>query len=129
MINNYVRLFGTQPKGYTSPLERGDHPELDTSDELELDGIKKYQSLIGLLQWVVSLGRFDIATAVMTLSSFRTAPREGHMSRIKRIIGYLSKFKDATIRYRTERPDWSDLPIEQYDWSDSVYGNVTEEIP
>ena len=129
MIDNYVRMFGSQPKQYISPLEKGDHPELDTSDELDMDGIKKYQSIIGSLQWTISLGRFDIGTAVMTLSSFRVAPKEGHMKRACRIVGYLSKMRDATIRYRVERPDYSDLPVENYSWDHSVYGEVTEEIP
>ncbi len=42
--------FGSKPKqNITSPLEKGDHPELDMSDELDLEGIKNYQSLIGAL--------------------------------------------------------------------------------
>ena len=44
--------------------------------ELDEDGIAKHQSLIGSLQWAVSLGRLDITTAVMTMSGFRTNPRE-----------------------------------------------------
>ena len=71
MMDNYIRMFGSAPKTlYRSPLERGDHPELDTLDELDEEDTKKYQSLIGALQWVVTLGRFDIGTAVTTLSSF-----------------------------------------------------------
>jgi len=58
----------------TSPIEKSDHPELDTSDLLDEDDTIKYQSLIGALQWVVSIGRFDVMMAVMTLSSFRAAP-------------------------------------------------------
>ena len=58
----------------TSPIEKNDHPELDTTDLLGDDDILKYQSLIGALQWVVSIGWFDVMTAVMTLSSFRAAP-------------------------------------------------------
>ena len=54
----------------TSPIEKNDHPELDTSDLLNDEDIVKYQSLIGALQWVVSIGQFDVMTAVMTLSSF-----------------------------------------------------------
>ena len=38
-----------------------------------------YQSLIGALQWCVTLGRFDIAVAVMTMPSFRAAPWNGHL--------------------------------------------------
>ena len=81
MVQNYSRLFGGEPRHYMSPLDKGDHPELDDSDLLGPDDIKIYQSLIGSLQWCVSLGRLDVATAVMTLSSFRVAPRIGHLVR------------------------------------------------
>ena len=53
---NYQRMFGAKPKAkFSSPLEPGDHPELDTSPELDANRIKQYQSLIGILQWLVSL--------------------------------------------------------------------------
>ena len=61
----------------TSPIVKGDHPELDDSEFLDIDGIKKYQSMTGALQWVVTIGRFDVQVADMTLSSFRAAPRRG----------------------------------------------------
>ena len=70
------RMFGHAPRQtVTSPIEKNDHPELDTSELLDDEWIQKYQSLIGALQWVVSIGRFDIQTAVISLSSFRAAPR------------------------------------------------------
>ena len=35
MMDNYSRMFGMKPKPtYTSPLDRCDHPELDTMEEL-----------------------------------------------------------------------------------------------
>ena len=40
IISNYQCLFGCKPKCTTwSPLEKGDHPEMDTSDLLDADGI------------------------------------------------------------------------------------------
>ena len=130
MVSTYERLYGELPRqSYSSPLEKGDHPELDTSDLLDDKGIKQYQSLIGALQWVVTIGRLDVMTAVMTMSSFRAAPRVGHLDRVKRIYGYLSKMRHACIRIRTDEPDYSDLPIPEYDWSKSVYGELTEDIP
>ena len=70
LIDEFTAMFSHKPKQYTSPLESGDHRELDTSQELEGNDIVKYQSMIGSLQWAISLGRFDISTAVMSLSSF-----------------------------------------------------------
>ena len=122
MESTYKSLFGASPsQKHQSPLEKGDHPELDDSPLLDADGMAKYQSLVGTLQWCITLGRFDITTAVMTMSSFRVAPRVGHLERLKRICGYLCKFRHACIRIRTEEPDYSDLPRKEYDWSRSVW--------
>lgn len=130
LIDNYKRHFGEPPRrNVSSPIEQGDHPELDDSELLDEAGIFLYQSLIGSLQWVVSIGRFDVHTGVMTLSRFRAAPRKGHLERVKRVYGYLSKMRNAAIRIRMDEPDYSDLPIPEYDWARSVYGEIKELIP
>ena len=89
------RLFGEQPNDKVlSPLLKGDHPELDTSILLEENDIVEiYQSLIGSMQWAVSIGQWDIQTTVMTLSSFRAQPRQGHLDRAKRVYYYLKNLK------------------------------------
>jgi len=92
MIANYESMFGEKPKqNVSSPLEKNDHPELDTSELLQPDDVQKYQSVIGSLQWAISLGRFDIATTVMTLSGYRALPQKGHLDWAKRVCGYLAK--------------------------------------
>ena len=85
-------MFGNKPKLYWSPLDHGDHPEIDTTEELDEKWIKLYQSMIGSLQWAMSLGRFDISTAMMTLSFFRASPRQGNLTQAKRVFGYPVKF-------------------------------------
>jgi hypothetical protein len=128
-FDEYTRIFGEKPRVASSPLEKGDHPEIDTTAYLGFDDIKKYQSVIGSLQWAISLGRFDIATAVMTLSAFRAVPRKGHLERARRVVGYLYKMRHAAIRYRTQAPDFSDLPETNAKWDNSVYGDVKELLP
>ena len=81
------------------------------------------------MQWAVSLGRFDIQTATMTMSRFRVAPRKGHLERFKRIYGYLKKFASAAIRVRMDQPELSSLPDQNFEWCHTVYGNVEELIP
>ena len=71
MVFNFKKMFGDKPRPYTSPLEKGDHPQLDTTEELPMEDIKKFQFLIGSIQWAVSIGKLDVCTAVMTLSKFR----------------------------------------------------------
>jgi len=41
--------------------------KLDTSPEFDIEGIKIYHSMIGVAQWVVSLGLLDVSTDTMTL--------------------------------------------------------------
>jgi len=129
ILENYRRIYGSWPKPATSPLTTGDHPELDTSELLDEDNQKIYQSLIGALQWVIQIGLFDIQTAVMTLSRFRAMPRQGHLDRVKRIHGCLSKMRHATIKIRTDAPDCSNIPVKLYDWECTCCADAKEEIP
>ena len=131
MEEAYKQYFKEMPnQKHRSPLVKGDHPELDTSEFLDQDGIDIYQSLIGAMQWAISIGRWDIQSAVMTLSSFRAQPRQGHLDRIKRTYGFLCRFRHFKLRFRVDEPDISAIPdMQDYDWEHSVYGNPTEDIP
>ena len=97
MLDAYEHLFGEKPMGYSSPLEKGNHPELDMSPELNGEGRAIYILLVRQSQWLISLGQFDIACAIMTMSRFRAAPREGHMKRMKRIYGYVKQYQKGCI--------------------------------
>ena len=130
LADTYRRLFNEDPpKGYKTPLDKNDHPELDTSEILEGNMAAKYLTMVGQLQWLVTLGRFDIHAQVATMSRFRAAPRQGHMDRLKRIYSYAIRTKDYAIRFRTDQPDYSFLPDQYFDWTYSVYGNVQKILP
>ena len=126
----YRRRFNEDPpKGYKTPLDKNDHPELDTSEIPEVDMAAKYLTMVGQLQWLVTLGRFDIHAQVVTMSRIRAAPRQGHMDRLKRIYSYAIRTKDYAIRFRTDQPDYSFLSDQDFDWTYSVNGNVHEILP
>ena len=74
IIESYERMFSTKPKKARPPLETGDNPELDQSDFCNEEEIKQYQPLIGQLQYLISLRRFDIAVHTMSLSRYRAQP-------------------------------------------------------
>ena len=69
-------------KNYKSPMAEEYHPEEDSTPLLDSQGISKYRSLIGTANWVVTLGRFDIAYAVNNMSRYNNAPREGHLKAV-----------------------------------------------
>ena len=129
MMDTYERLFNEKPKKAKPPVIANNHPELNDSELLDEEGTQHFQTLIGQLQWLITIGRFDVFPATMTLSRFRAAPRIGHLKRAKRIYGYLMSFPDGSIRFRTGEPDLSALPIQEYDWSRTVYMDAKERIP
>ena len=88
-----------------SSLDKNDHPELDNSELANGDLITKVICIIGQLQWAVTLGRYHILAHVMSISRFRLAPKVGHIERMKRIYGYLSRTKHYALRLRTEEPN------------------------
>ena len=49
-------------------------PELDLSIECSPDQVTYFQNLIGILRWIVELGRIDIAFEVASLSKFLVSP-------------------------------------------------------
>ena len=131
LVDTFKQLFGIPPTELHAPMDKADKPELDDSSLLGPDGIAKFQSLIGACQWLITLSRFDIGQTVMSLGRFRSAPRVGHLDRLKRLIGYLKKRCGCAIRFRTEIPNheekFGNEPV-RYDWMESVYGRPPEEI-
>jgi hypothetical protein len=68
LVKTYEQMFGEPPKQVvTYPIEKRDNPELDTSEFLDFEQIAMYQSMVGALQWAVTIGSLDSTTAVMTL--------------------------------------------------------------
>jgi hypothetical protein len=64
MMASYEQFFGSKPtQKFTVPLEKGDHPETNTSEFLDsMEMMQQYQSLIGTMQWTISIGHMDITT-------------------------------------------------------------------
>ena len=130
LVHSYHSMFKQDPpKNMRTPLDKNDHPDLDDTELLTGESIKHYLTMVGQLQWLVTLGRFDIHAQITTMSSFRSAPRKGHLERLQRIYGYVLKTKHYSTRYRTNESDYSYLSNTKYDWSYTVYGNVQEIIP
>jgi hypothetical protein len=63
------------------------------------------------------------------MSQFRAAPRQGHLDRLKRMCGYLRTYSSAAISVRVSDPDFKDLPDQDFNWCETVYGKVEELLP
>src|SRR5210317_1128912 len=63
-----LNLLGSEFKKRHTPFDENYYAELDESPLVASDRITIYRSLIGSANWVLTLGRFDIAYALSTLS-------------------------------------------------------------
>ena len=63
-----------------TPLMTSYRAELDVSPELTPRDSAYYQSLIGILRWIVELGRIDICLEVSMMLSHLAVPRKGHLN-------------------------------------------------
>ena len=116
-------------KNYGSPLLEGYHPELDASSCLGDDMAKKYRMLVGCLNWVVTLGRFDVHYAASTMARYSAMPREGHLKQMLRVFGYLKHHQKGKVIVDTAKPTFTnERKIETLDWM-QFYPQSTEEIP
>ena len=102
-----TKVAGVLPSGY--------RPELESSNLLGPDDAHFYMQAIGILRWIVELGRIDICGEVSMLSSYSAAPREGHLEAVLHIFSYLSTHERSRIvmddayypHAELEKPDWS----------------------
>ncbi len=130
-ISRVDAMFGEVRK-YSNPTETGDEPELDDSELLGEDDHRKFQMLIGMLVWIVTIGRFDVAYATSSLSRFTAAPRKGHLDRVLRVFGYLKKRSNRRIMVDSDNPVFTgEVEMLDHDYSEEFmeqYPDAHEEI-
>ena len=122
------QLMGWKLKGYNNPMDPHYHPEIDDSDFLIGEDISKYRMMVGSLNWLITLGRYDIHYTVTTLARHMMMPRQGHMHAMRRVFGYLLQNLYFSINYDVQEPNFEAHSVTKYDWF-PLYGNVKEEQP
>ena len=117
-------------KSFKTPMSDQYHPEIDESPLLGEDGITKYRSIIGSLNWVITLGRFDVQYVTSTLSRYSHMPREGHLEAALRILGYLKSHHKGQLIFDTSyfNNNNNKIDIKEHNWEE-FYPDAEEEIP
>ena len=84
----------------TPILERLHAPEgQPTEEELAFMNRVPYNKILGMLIWLTTCTRTDIAYAVNQLSRFANAPRLIHWKAMKRLLRYLKGMPDLGLQY------------------------------
>ena len=79
------------PARSENPFVMGYEAAMDMSKALDPDEAYKFQSIIGVMPWMVKIGRIDIATEVSLLSSHLVYTQEGHLESALHVMAYLKK--------------------------------------
>ena len=89
-----------------------------------------YQSLTGILRWIVELGRVDICTEVSLLSSCLALLRAGLQEQVFHVVAYLKKQHNTEMVFDPSYPEIDHNQFERQDWSHTVYVDIfTEDLP
>ena len=125
--NSHLKI----PSKAETPLMTSYRPKLDVSPELMSRDSAYYQSLIGILWWIVELRRIDICLEVSMMSSHLTVPRKGHLNQVLHIFAYLRKYHNTVLVYDPSDPVVEQDVFERRDWTSSEFGAVQgkEEVP
>ena len=121
------------PKIAPSPITTDYQAEIDISPYLNAVDDVYYQSLIGVVRWMVELGQVDICTEVPMLSSCLALPREGHMLQLFRMFSYLEMQHNCDMFFDHTVPAIDKADFSKENWDNTAYynkrGKLKEEIP
>ena len=103
-------------------------PEMDNTPALDQDLASWYQSLIGILRWVVEIGRVDILTEVSMMASHMAMPREGHLEAVLHMVSFLRQKYNSMIAFEPTYPAIDMNDFKEWKWK-GFYGILKESIP
>ena len=82
-----------------TPLTSNYQPGIDNTEKLGEYKASYYQSLIGVLRWIVELGQVDISCEVSMMSLHLALPRCGHLAQILHMFAYLKSHANSEMVY------------------------------
>jgi hypothetical protein len=116
------------PKKVSTPMSPGYRPEVDASPELDSRRASYFMGLIGVLRWIIELGRIDILVQVSMLSSHLALPREGHLEQVFHVFAYLKAHDRSTLVFDDTEPVIDERRFKKCDWAE-FYPEAAEAIP
>ena len=115
-------------KEIANPFPMDYAPEMDVTPVLEPDLASWYQSLLGMLRWMVELGRVDIMTEASMMASHMAMPREGHLDTVLHMFAFLRQKYNSRLAFDPTYPTIDMNDFKDCDWKE-FYGDVKEAIP
>ena len=115
------------PSKALTSLKSGYRSEIDVSEDLGPQEASYYQSLIGILRWMLESGQVDMCIKVAMMSSHLVLLHKGHLEQACHIFGYLRIHHNAEIPFDHTEPDVDLSKFVEQDWGKTLYGNIYEQ--
>ena len=129
-VEDYLKARGLKfPAKAPAPFATGYRPEIDITEQLSPTDAAYYQSLVGVLRWIVELGRGDICVEVSMLASCMAMPRQGHLEQLFHMFAYLKAKHNAEMVFDPSEPEIDESLFEKQEWGNTVYGECSEDLP
>ena len=129
-VDDYLQKKGEKPlHRCKSPWPSNYRPEIDTTPELTPHDASYFQSLIGIMRWIVELGRADLVMETSALASMMALPREGHLKALLQIFAFLKNKHNSLMVFDPTVPDIDESQFTLEDWAASEYGEQKEDLP
>ena len=104
-------------------------PEADVTPELALTKVSYGYSLIGVLRWIVELGRGNLSMEVSVVASVMALPHEGHLSALFKMFSFLKSKDNGVTVFDPTEPEINKTQFRTDDWSATPYGLCKEGVP
>ena len=119
-------MIGKEFSEFDSPMSEILYPEIDDSNILDPERHSYFKNFVDCANWLVILGRCDIAYSTNTFSRFSNEPIIGHLKGMMRVFGYLKQYDKEKILIDSNYPNHKVHETESYDNRKEFYPEAEE---
>ena len=127
-----MKVIGKGNQPYSTLTYR---PELDVTPFCDPDQHNLFQALVGILRWLIELGRIDILLETTQLSSYLASLRIGHLMQAIHIFHYLEMHDSSWMPMDPNKLDikykgpQENSPIARWAVMKGLYPDAAQEFP
>ena len=128
IVQEFEKTFGTLPLAKT-PLPESYRPEEDDTPLLSRERASLYRSMTGALNWIVTIGRIDLAYTNQLMARYNAIPRADHLDKMKRVFGYAKRYPRGKIVFDARPMSVDHVQLTEHQTWGQFYPDAKEELP
>ena len=115
------------PAKALTPISSKYRPEVYIGEDLGEDEGSYYHYLIGVLRWIVELGRVDICCEISMMSSHLAIPRKRHLEEVLHMFAYLKSHAHSEMVFDPSQVEFDKHLLPNKDWGYSIYAQAASD--